>query len=81
VCSLPARFQEVGGQRQPFAQWFFPLHATVETDTDKSSEEAAEKVEGLKFYKHIHTEDGEMGEFFTRLDNLLPSGNAAAFGT
>ena len=67
----PQGFKKVGGQRQPFAQWFFPLHATVEIETDESPEEAAEKLEGLKFYKHVHTEDGEMGEFFTRLDNLF----------
>ena len=29
------------------------------------------KLAGLKFYKHVHTEDGEIGEFFTRLDNLF----------
>ena len=28
----PQGFKKVGGQRQPFAQWFFPLHATVETE-------------------------------------------------
>ena len=32
---------------------------------------AAEKLAGLKFYKHVHTEDGEIAEFFTRLDNLF----------
>jgi FAD/FMN-containing dehydrogenase len=67
----PQGFKKVGGQRQPFAQWFFPLHATVEIETDESREKAVEKLAGLKFYKHVHTEDGEMGEFFTRLENLF----------
>jgi len=67
----PQGFKKVGGQNTPFAQWFFPLHATVETEADESPEEAAEKLEGLKFYKHVHTENGKMGEFFTRLDNLF----------
>ena len=30
-----------------------------------------EKLRGLKFYKHVHTEDGELGEFFARLDSLF----------
>jgi hypothetical protein len=36
-----------------------------------SSEAAPGKLAGLKFYKHVHTEDGEMAEFFTRLDPLF----------
>jgi FAD/FMN-containing dehydrogenase len=66
----PQGFKKVAGQRQPFAQWFFPLHVTVETDEGETPE-AAEKLAGLKFYKHVHTEDGEILEFFTRLDNLF----------
>jgi cytokinin dehydrogenase len=66
----PQGFKNVAGQRQPFAQWFFPLHVTVETKEGEAPE-AAEKLAGLRFYKHVHTEDGEIGEFFTRLDNLF----------
>ena len=66
----PQGFKKVGGQRQPFAQWFFPLHATVEIEEGEAPE-AAKKLAGLKFYKHVHTEDGEIAEFFTRLDNLF----------
>ena len=70
--ACPARrvSRKWAGQRQPFAQWFYPLHATVETEEGEAPE-AAEKLAGLKFYKHVHTEDGEIGEFFTRLDNLF----------
>ena len=67
----PQGFKKVGGLRQPFAQWFFPLHATIEVEEGASPEAAAEKLAGLKFYKHVHTEDGELPEFFTRLDNLF----------
>jgi cytokinin dehydrogenase len=67
----PQGFKKVGGQRQPFAQWFFPLHATIEMENGESPEAAAEKLAGLSFYKHVHTEEGEIGEFFTRLDNLF----------
>ena len=66
----PQGFKRVAGQRQPFTQWFFPLHATVETEEGELPE-AAEKLAGLRFYKHVHTEDGEMAEFFTRLDSLF----------
>ncbi len=67
----PQGFKKVAGQRQPFAQWFFPLHATIETEEGEAPEDAAEKLAELKFYKHVHTEDGEIAEFFTRLDNLF----------
>ncbi len=67
----PQGFKRVAGNSQPFAQWFFPLHATVEMEADGTAEAALEKLDGLKFYKHVHTEDGSMGEFFTRLDALF----------
>lgn len=66
----PQGFKKVGGQRQPFAQWFFPLHATVEMNEGEAPEAAA-KLAGLRVYKHIHTEDGDISEFFTRLDKLF----------
>jgi cytokinin dehydrogenase len=62
-----------GGERQAFAQWFYPLHATIETDwsqADRARADAA-KLQGLRFYKHVHTEIGELGDFFTRLDSLF----------
>jgi FAD/FMN-containing dehydrogenase len=58
------------GGRTPFAQWFFPLHATLETD-GVSLPEATEKLRGLQFYKHVHTEDGDIAEFFARLDTVF----------
>lgn len=63
-------FRKAGGGRTPFAQWFFPLHATIETD-GTALPETTKKLLGLRFYKHVHTEDGEMGEFFARLDALF----------
>ncbi len=63
-------FKRVAGQRQAFAQWFYPLHATVETD-GAAPPETSQKLRGLKFYRHLHTEDGNIGEFFTRLDALF----------
>ena len=68
---LPARVQKGVGGAPPFAEWFFPLHATVGLDAAEPPEEALEKLAGLRFYKHVHTEDGAMAEFFTRLDALV----------
>ena len=66
----PQGFKKAAGQRQPFAQWFFPLHATVDVAPGEAPQ-ADDKLRGLKFYKHVHTEDGELPEFFARLDNLF----------
>ena len=66
----PQGFKKVAGQRQAFAQWFYPLHATVEA-AEGAPAEAAEKLRGLRFYRHVHTEDGDACEFFARLDNLF----------
>lgn len=74
----PQGFKSVGGERQAFAQWFYPLHATVECD-EAAAPEAREKLAGLKFYKHVHTEDGEMMEFFARLDSLFSIWKRAGF--
>ncbi len=74
---LPMGFKEVNGQRQAFAQWFFPLHATVETGNE--APEAATKLEGLQFYKHVHTENGDLQAFFARLDPLFALWKRAGF--
>lgn len=66
---LAQGFKNVGGQRQAFAQWFFPLQATVEFM--ETAPEPAEKLKGLKFYRHTHTEDATITEFFTRLDAVF----------
>ena len=73
----PQGFRNVGGLRQPFAQWFFPLHATVEVENGAAGE--ADKLAGLKFYKHVHTEEGEIADYFTRLDNLFALWKRAGF--
>ena len=63
-------FRKAGPGRTPFAQWFFPLHATVETD-GSNRPDTTKKLAGLRLYRHVHTEDGEIGEFFARLDPLF----------
>ncbi len=66
----PQGFKKAGGERRPFAQWFYPLHVTSEMG-DGSAPDPEEKLRGLKSYKHVHTEDGELLEFITRLDGLF----------
>jgi cytokinin dehydrogenase len=67
----PQGFMKVGGQRRPFAQWFFPLHVTDEIPEGAGEESAVGKLVGLNFYKQVNTEDGDMLEYFTRLDALF----------
>ncbi|MGH9351971.1 MAG: FAD-binding protein [Terriglobia bacterium] len=78
---LPQGLKKVDGRRQPFAQWFFPLHCTVEEQETGLSEATAagEKLAGLHYYKHSHTENGEIYEFFSRLDPLFDLWKAGGF--
>ncbi len=66
----PQGFKQVGDTRQAFAEWFFPLHATIEID-GKSTAPSDEKLAGLRFYRHVHTEEGNIIDFFGRLDALF----------
>ena len=62
-------FRKISGERQPFAQWFYPLHLTAEVrDTPPTP---GEKLAGLRFYRLVHTEDSTIDEFFSRLDALF----------
>ena len=67
----PQGFKNVGPERRAFAQWFYPLHATIETGWPAPLDAAPEKLQGLRFYKHIHTEVGDIQDFFRRLDLLF----------
>jgi cytokinin dehydrogenase len=63
-------FRKVNGRVEPFAQWFYPLHVTAEVEGGAKGDLSA-ALGGLKFYKHAHTERGEMEDFLTRLDPLF----------
>ncbi len=63
--------RNVGAERQAFAQWFYPLHATIEADWPAALVAAPEKLQGLRFYRHVHTEGGDIQDFFRRLDALF----------
>ena len=66
----PQGFKQVGNTRQAFAEWFFPLHATIEID-GTSTAPSDEKLAGLRYYKHVHTEEGNIVDFYGRLDALF----------
>jgi cytokinin dehydrogenase len=74
----PQGFKQVGETRQAFAEWFYPLHATIEFD-DKASAPSDEKLAELKFYKHVHTEEGDLIKFYARLDALFAIWRRAGF--
>ena len=65
----PQGFRKISGERQPFAQWFYPVHVTLETDDPAPA--PGEKLAGLRFYRLVNTEDSSTDEFFTRLDALF----------
>ena len=74
----PQGFKQVGDTRQAFAEWFFPLHATIEIDASPNAP-SDEKLSGLKFYKHVHTEEGNLVDFYARLDALFAIWKRAGF--
>ncbi|MEE9217685.1 MAG: FAD-binding protein [Acidobacteriota bacterium] len=66
----PQGFRKVDGAPRPFAEWFFPLHATVEMDEGEQPD-AGRLLAGLSFHRHVHTEDRPILEFAQRLEPLF----------
>jgi cytokinin dehydrogenase len=64
---------ELGEGMQTFAQWFYPLHLTVEFDDGDGGEapDDAAVLAGLSFYRHVHTEDFTQHEFCNRMDPIF----------
>lgn len=65
----PQGFRKADGQKQAFAQWFYPLHLTAEFAAEAPRNEKL--LADLSFYRHVHTEDGTLVEFANRLENLF----------
>jgi len=61
---------ELGEGMQTFAQWFYPLHVTVELDPGEEPDDAA-VLAGLTPYRHVHTEDFSQYEFANRMDPVF----------
>lgn len=66
----PQGFRKVEGVPTPFAQWFFPLHASVEFSPDAAPDERA-MLAGLAHYRQVHREDRSILEFANRLEPLF----------
>jgi cytokinin dehydrogenase len=66
----PQGFRKVNGEFQPFAEWFYPLHLTLEFDPASPPDDAA-ALEGLHFYRKSHVGDRSLLEFSNRLEPLF----------
>ncbi|MFQ5877863.1 MAG: FAD-binding protein [Acidobacteriota bacterium] len=66
----PQGFRWAGKAKEAFAAWFFPLHATVEHDPASPPDDAA-RLQGLRPYRRLHTEDQDLIHFAGRLEPLF----------
>jgi len=62
----PQGLKPVGGRRQPFARWFFPVHLTVEFDPAHPPDDA-KLLRGLSPTERLYTDDVPTLEFFERM--------------
>ena len=66
----PQGFRWVGGTKEAFAAWFFPLHATVEFDAGSPPDDRA-RLQGLSPYRKLHTDDQDLIHYAARLEPLF----------
>jgi cytokinin dehydrogenase len=66
----PQGFRRMGGEPTAFAEWFFPLHATIEYGSEAPPDDTR-ALSGLSYYKHVHTEERPLFEFAARLEPLF----------
>jgi FAD/FMN-containing dehydrogenase len=66
----PQGFRKVDGVPTPFAEWFFPLHASVEFRPGAAPADRA-MLAGLGYYRKVHVEDRDALEFAGRLEPLF----------
>jgi cytokinin dehydrogenase len=66
----PQGFKKVGEETQAFAEWFFPLHATIEFDAGSPPDDQA-ALAGLNYYRKSHIGDRSLLEFSNRLEPLF----------
>jgi cytokinin dehydrogenase len=65
----PQGFRPTPAGPQMFAEWFFPLHVTVEYDGEPPPGEAV--LSGLDPYRRVHVADQPTAAFARRLDPLF----------
>ncbi len=66
-CSQGMR--KLGDVKIPFAEWFYPMHVSLEFGDDEPSE--TDHLSDLSFYRHVHTEDSTLLEFLSRRDSVV----------
>lgn len=65
----PQGFRQLGEAKIPFAEWFYPMHVTVEYGETAPSDEA--KLQGLRFYRKVHQQDTTFLDFAKRLEPVF----------
>jgi cytokinin dehydrogenase len=73
----PQGFREGPMGRQVFAEWFFPLHVTVEYDGEPPGE--SDVLEGLTPYRRPHVGDQSIEMFARRLEPLFEQWKRAGY--
>ena len=66
-CSQGMR--KLGDVKIPFAEWFYPMHVSLEYGDDEPS--GGEHLADLSFYRRVHTEDSTLLEFLSRNDSVF----------
>jgi cytokinin dehydrogenase len=70
-CSpCPQGFRETPSGRQPFAQWFFPLHVSTEFRPEDEPDDSR-VLDLVKPFKRIHKEDLPIAAFARRMESLF----------
>ena len=61
--------RQVGEVRVSFAEWFFPMHLTVEFGEKEPQD--MELLQDLNFYRKVHVEDSSVLEFAHRMEPVF----------
>lgn len=64
----PQGLRTIGGMRVPFAEWFFPVHLSVEY-ADAAPPEAV--LHGLHHYRLVYLEDSSLSAFTGRMEPVF----------
>lgn len=59
-------FRQLGESQVPFAEWFYPMHLTVEHGGKAPQDEG--QLEGLRFYRKVLVQDSTFLEFARRFE-------------
>ena len=60
--------RNLGGTRVAFGEWFFPVQVSVEY-ADAAPGDSV--LSGLRFYRHVHTEDARLIDYVQRMDAVF----------